>query len=207
MKNLDGKYFHILSKKNIFFYPKSEIRKKILDANPEISKLNFRLKNNNLFLEINEEKPIYLFCQNQCYFLNSKGKIFAFQKNKISKDNIIFYTDKKKKIGDNLFRNDEEKEKIFAFQKKLKENFGLEIKKIYIFDKLYYIFETKKAKKIIVDFDFIPENDILKMKKISKLENLKIKNNLFPEKLDYLNLIFKDRIVYCLKGDPCEGSY
>jgi len=80
-KELEGKYFYLIPRKNIIFYPKQRIEEKLFEIFPRINSLSINLKKAS-FLEITLalRKPISLWCKDtkneKCYFLDEKGFIF-----------------------------------------------------------------------------------------------------------------------------------
>lgn len=77
---IQGTYFHLYSKSNIFLYPKSHIERTIRSQFSRISDVSVSMKSlKEIELNIVEQKPSALWCSEahaNCYFLNSEGFIF-----------------------------------------------------------------------------------------------------------------------------------
>lgn len=85
VKELNGNYFwNFLPKRNIFFYPKNNIKKELLKQYPKIKEVSFNLNDiNSLSINIKERKPFVLWCQkseeisNDCFVVDEGGFIFG----------------------------------------------------------------------------------------------------------------------------------
>lgn len=99
-KEIDGKYFKIFPKNNIFLYSKEDIRSTILDTFKRIYLVDITMRDfKSIAIEIKERKPYVLWCEDineenqiknpdECYFLDDKG--FAFTKAPIFSDDVYF---------------------------------------------------------------------------------------------------------------------
>ncbi len=88
-KEINGKYYGLFSKADIFIYPHNEIYKNLLLTFPRIKKVSITRKNfNTLYININEKSASYLYCGSvipdikskvgeNCYFMNNDGYIFS----------------------------------------------------------------------------------------------------------------------------------
>lgn len=78
---LEGNYFFVFPKRNVFLYPKKEIESKLYKELPRIDSLKIKLKDFSI-INISAElrKPISLVCENaeekKCFFIDEKGFIF-----------------------------------------------------------------------------------------------------------------------------------
>lgn len=82
---LNGKYFWLFPKTNIFLYPKKEIEKKLLAEFPRIRSVGVATFDNHILsISIVEREPFALWCDtlplsgsvSKCYFLDSDGFVF-----------------------------------------------------------------------------------------------------------------------------------
>lgn len=91
---LDGNYFGLFSRRNIFIYPKKQLRRDLENEYPAIVEASIKLKSENaLSVAITERLPKAIYCptsvsetattspssisENVCYYLDDKGLIFA----------------------------------------------------------------------------------------------------------------------------------
>ncbi len=84
-KNLSGKYFYLIPKTNIFFYPKQEIYNSLKKDFPRFNSINVSLVNKTtLSISVTEERGTALWCGDdnenpdmsaKCYFADKAGKI------------------------------------------------------------------------------------------------------------------------------------
>lgn len=84
-KSLSGKYFFLIPKTNIFFYPKNLVIKNLAKDFPRLNKINVSLVGKkNLEVGVTEENGVALWCgadnevpdlTSQCYFTDNFGKI------------------------------------------------------------------------------------------------------------------------------------
>lgn len=83
-----GKYFWLLPKTNILFYPKNAIQNELQKTFKRIKEIDLAIKENNtLEISINEQVALYTWCgyvtqslnsnsNQKCYFMDSEGYIF-----------------------------------------------------------------------------------------------------------------------------------
>ena len=84
-KTLAGVYAGVLSKQNILFYPKNQIRKDVLDDFPRLKDISIELdpfRDQVLKLKISERVENGIWCRKQgeeldCYFIDEDGYVFA----------------------------------------------------------------------------------------------------------------------------------
>jgi hypothetical protein len=211
---LDGRYFSIFSKRNSLFFPEDEILLKLKKKFPEIEKINLKRGHSfrDLEIQILEEKPEFIYCQSEklekCFLMNSTGKIFYKIENfKKEKNNIIFISEKEKKIAENFFDSKKEREKILKFLDRLKKINKLKIKFFEKKNKYLYKLVLNDNTKIILASDFKLDDIGQKIDKITKLKEFKVFEGGFNSRISYINLSLKKRIAYCLKSDICEKNY
>ncbi|NQV88671.1 MAG: hypothetical protein HQ402_03965 [Parcubacteria group bacterium] len=85
-----GNYLNLFSRANILIYPKSKIKKDILDHFKRISRVDISMEDrNSIDISITERRPVALWCtsgqdtlevnllSDECYFLDKTGYIFA----------------------------------------------------------------------------------------------------------------------------------
>ncbi len=82
-KDLQTKYFYVISRNNSILYPRSKIKKDIMTQFPRVKDVNAAVESNStLYIELSERKPFALWCKeitanDDCYFLDNQGFIFA----------------------------------------------------------------------------------------------------------------------------------
>lgn len=86
-KSLVGRYFFTVPKTNIFFYPKSDIEKNIIEAFPAVQSVSVGFKNfHTIGIWLLERQAEALWCEpaepaagsaGSCYLLDANGLIFA----------------------------------------------------------------------------------------------------------------------------------
>lgn len=79
---LDGSYFGLFAKSNIFLYPEKDIQKTLAAAFPAIKNIHGNLENwQTLNLSVEERVPFALWCQltapDNCFYLDKDGLIFS----------------------------------------------------------------------------------------------------------------------------------
>jgi len=77
-EKIEGNYGRfLLSKSNIFLYPKFSIEKNLFNRFSSIEEIDIDFENlNSISIEVKEYEPIALWCGDICYLVNGKGKIF-----------------------------------------------------------------------------------------------------------------------------------
>lgn len=87
-KYLEGEYFYLIPKSNIFLYPKDKIKEEIFFEFPRIKDVNIEYKNlHTISIEVFERKPLSLYCgkdfveieenTENCYFMDEEGILFS----------------------------------------------------------------------------------------------------------------------------------
>lgn len=79
----------IIPKRNIFFYPKQNLKKELAQTFPRLDSIEINVENKNLRVAVTEREPAYLWCgekvpmskqeafSNECYFVDDTGFIYA----------------------------------------------------------------------------------------------------------------------------------
>jgi hypothetical protein len=194
-------------KSNRYFLPEKEIETLILNKYNGIDKIKIIKNNTQLFISFFEHKEKFYYCydnEKKCFFVDDDGKIFSEIVGIDDNNKIIFLNNTKYEIGDTLFVTNSQRDSVLDFIKKLKINFNIVIKKVYLSDYEYSFITSDDVELIISDdnnIDFIIE----KLKKIIKSGKLKLnKDNEFVKNIKYVNLSFSGRVNYCLIGEVCD---
>jgi hypothetical protein len=83
---LEGKYWGLIPRDSIFFYPASQIRADIIELHPDVAAISFFRKGlTGLSIKINDRVPIARWCglsptlgvEEYCYVFDASGLIFA----------------------------------------------------------------------------------------------------------------------------------
>lgn len=75
---------HFLSRANIFVYPQKELREALLRELPLLKSVSFTresLLSQAVIITITEREPAFLWCKDECYFMDSRGFIFMKAEN------------------------------------------------------------------------------------------------------------------------------
>ena len=87
-QNISGKYLWLFPKTNILFYPKGAIRKDLSDNFKRLEDITFFVQDRKILkVSLSERKGLYIWCgglvpedssaDNQCYFMDKDGYVFA----------------------------------------------------------------------------------------------------------------------------------
>lgn len=103
LKNLEGKYFYLIPRKSIFFYPKGGIKRDISYSFKKVLKVDLAYKSFKnpriIVVSILERKPEYVWCGESteeksasgCYFIDARGFIFDPVSRSKSDTFTVFY--------------------------------------------------------------------------------------------------------------------
>ena len=116
---------NLIEKKNIFLFNKEEAGEKILKNFPEIAEAIIKKDlPASLRIEIEERKPLALFCQNNCFFIDKEGIIFE----KTADNNLLeiksLLPNQEIKLGNRVLEK-EQLDKILKIESNLKENLAI----------------------------------------------------------------------------------
>lgn len=84
-KIISGKYFYLIPRTNIFFYPKNSIQIGLLEKFPQAREVSISLDKKTLLVSVSEREPVALWCgadrflpapQKACYYLDENAFIF-----------------------------------------------------------------------------------------------------------------------------------
>ena len=208
--HIANNYFHLFSKKNIFLYPKSKIKKDILDSflcvkDARISFADFQ----TIHINIIERKPFALYCQHlealppnaeeECYFMDESAFIYARTLN--FSENIYFRfgddcVSSAKNILGTTYLAEARKgqfEKVNLFVRYLKDINIEGVKLVVRENGNYELFFGDDSKLIFdadQDFDEIFENLRATLINLGDLEN---------KKFEYIDLRFNNKVLYKFK--------
>lgn len=76
---ITGSMWDIVAKKNLLFYPKSEIEQKIEESDLSVRDADFKLSSGTLKILVEERKPAFLWCApegEQCFYMDKEGFIY-----------------------------------------------------------------------------------------------------------------------------------
>jgi len=203
-----GNYFGLFSRANIIIYPKSKIKKDILNQFKRISQVDIGMSDrDSIEVDVVERKPIALWCtsgqditevnllSDECYFLDETGYIFA--KAATFTGNVFFKyygSVDGGPIGVGYFPES----KFVNLEAFIKGLENLKIKPIYLSTTPDGDFEAHLAGGSKIIFN---DKDISNT--LINLDSLLSKNNLIGEEvissLDYIDLRFGNKLFYKLK--------
>ncbi|MEK7562132.1 MAG: cell division protein FtsQ/DivIB [Patescibacteria group bacterium] len=188
--------------KSIFLTNPPELQSLILKTFPMIETVlvekNFP---QNISLQINERKPIAVFCpstssgqaSDQCFFIDKNGVVFEEIQN-TSQDMPILsqmIDDKKAFVGENAIGKDV-MNVILKIEKNLKDNFQINIKEAFLSNP--FRLDVKTSENWQVYFNLSSDTDL----QITKLNSL-LKDEISQKErtsLQYIDLRYKDRAYY-----------
>ncbi len=193
IKETEGKYFWLFSKRNSFFYPKKEIEDKILKEFPRIEEINFDTILKELKIVVKEREPVALWCEDgiaNCFLIDNDSYIFAK-----SSGGEYFRYYKDLGAGDFLRKNIFESEKFEEIKSFVEFVRGLNLepyKLVIVEDKseIYFgdgsrIFfdDTQNIKEVINNLQ-----SVLNMEEFVSGEKIK--------EVDYIDLRFRNKVFY-----------
>jgi len=77
-EKLEGAYWYIFPKRNIFLYPKREIRDALLAEHPLLSAAEVHAQDfQTIAVQVVEREPRALWCDSGCYFMDETGAVYA----------------------------------------------------------------------------------------------------------------------------------
>lgn len=208
-EQINGKYFYIIPKNNIFFYPKNNIKNKILKTFKRVYYVKINIADlTSIVVTVKERKPYALWCgesipndnitsKGKCYFIDDKG--FLFAKSPTFSDNVYFtvYGDVTgAKSGDLLggvFLN-EERLKKFIRLKDLLEKEGIKTSKLVQKENNDFEFYISPSGVLI----FNESQDMKKLLRnlVSAIDVKKSEGKDINKNLEYIDARFNNKVIF-----------
>lgn len=87
---LEGSYWLIVPRRNVFFYPEKTIKERIYKEFPRVFAVDAESNSNAITIEIVERQPFALWCEEEkkCFFIDETGVVFAPAP--VFSDNVFF---------------------------------------------------------------------------------------------------------------------
>ena len=195
-QEIQGSYLYFFNKNNIFLLPRKNIVKRAKEYSQTIKSVSLNLTGiNSIRINVEEYKPVAVWCKEECYYLNEEGLIFAkasqdYDKNLIKFSNLI--TDQP--VG-KTYTNSENFKKILNLIN-LFSNVPLKIISVKAEDGVTFSLYTDSNIKILYEIGDDPEeiannlNTIIEKDAISKAQL----NN-----IDYIDLRFGNKVYYKIR--------
>lgn len=78
-KNLLGSFFFLINKRNIFTYPRNQIKQNLLSEFPRIKKVEVSIDSKNLQIDVVERDPAGVWCSKElkCFFFDTEGFLYG----------------------------------------------------------------------------------------------------------------------------------
>jgi cell division septal protein FtsQ len=187
-----------ISSNSIFLVNLQDIKNEIVKSYPVVKSVSAKKEYpNSLKFNIIERRKIAVFCQNgECFDIDDAGIIF--EESNLAGNNLIVRQNLEAHINDIILGNAVVKENtiksIEEIEKNLKENFQINLSEALISTPIRLDIKTGENWQIYFD---ISENSDIEPQ-ITKL-NLLLKDEINQEirqKLEYIDLRFKDRAYY-----------
>ncbi len=209
---MEGKYFRLFPKNNIFIYPRWQIKQEILDKFKRIYYVKVSVIDlNSIAITIKERVPYALWCvdrlsenkkntANSCYFVDDKG--FAFTKAPIFSDNVYFtvYDKQLTESANNLvgqnFLTEERFVRLMQLRVLLIKE-GLDVVYLTQIENNDFEFHLTSGGKILFNEDQGIEkllHNLIAAIEVKKNEGQKIEKN-----LEYIDLRFNNKVLFKFK--------
>lgn len=208
---LNGKYLWLFPKTSVFLYPSNNIMDSILDRWMRVSSVDIYADTmTSLTVRLNERKPAYVWCaqkskplndidDEECYFLDKKGLIFAkapyfsgpvFLKTYGPVVDVGSYKDTGTEYIGKRFLEKKEFDKIIILKESLNA-IGMKAVKFEVLGEDTYQFAIEDGTKIILKKDDNVETVLDNLDSV--LEFLSDR-----KKIDYIDLRFGNKVFYKL---------
>jgi cell division septal protein FtsQ len=199
-KNLFGFWNWDIYTKSILLVNSKNINKEILEKFPIIEKIKIdKILPNSLILSITERKPVGVYCpsadleQTNCFLIDQNGIIFEDSPRFVS--NLIMISQNMQ--SENILMGEEIINKniidaIIKIEKNIKDNFQINLTEAFLSNPLRLDIKTSENWKIYFNLDFDINSQLTKL-------NLLLREQIFQEereKIEYIDLRFKDRAYY-----------
>ncbi len=211
---ISDNYLYLFPKSNIWLYPKSDIKKELLNSFNTIDNLSISANGlSGLDIKINEREPIALACDgftnesenHDCYFIDKNGLVYsktanfsdgAFFKYYLSTNSISDL------IGKNLIDNQEKFIEINNFIESIKKS-GIKLSGLLFGDDGQYEMYAKNYDEsdMVIYFNDRISLDKIASNLIAFIEDSKVKKNGNNGKINFesINLRFGNNIYYVAK--------
>lgn len=212
VEKLKGNYFFVYARDNSWIFPKSEIKKTLLEAFPRLKEANLsRSDDHTIVVKVSERKPYALWCApgreesiGDCWFVDETG--FLFDKAPLFSEGVY------RKIYGGLLKEDDNEplglklpyERFViadTFTKKVSESVG-KVSKIILkgnSEMEFVIHESTKFPFLLgVTVRFVDESkpEIL-LKRLITATETQFPNNIAPQKkLLYIDMRFGDKVIF-----------
>lgn len=207
-KIISGKYFFLIPKNSVFFYPKEKIKNELLGKFGRIEAVYPAVDNGNtLVVSVSERSPKYLWCgkelsvnnhvDGKCYFMDKTGTIFV--KSPDFSPNVFFtfygpLASTTDPIGATIFPI-EELERIISFRDSVSA-MGFDSKSFSVLKDGDYEFNLVRSGKILFnkkdDFEQLVDNILLAITSLPLSEEVKSK----IDSLLYIDVRFGNKVFY-----------
>ncbi len=200
---VDGKYFGLIPKSNILFYPKEEILLALRSAFPILDMIEVKRENfSALSVLVVERKPYGVYCggdlnvpNNTCIFVDKKGFLYKETPTMTSSNFVIFKSASTSlDVNNVIFPSFFDSLKLFIAKL---SDLRLEVKQVFENENKDLEILVKGDTKLFLapplDFDSAFEN----LKTV--LSGSILKENLKVSDVEYIDLRFGNRVYYKLK--------
>ncbi len=124
------------STRNIFFLELKNLQKEILEKFPQIAQLSLARKIPDILsINIQERKPVAVFCQNEkCFFLDKEGIIFEHFSDELNMKDFVSFKkkiDRRLSLGERVVKK-EKISKILEIDSSLKKELTVSLEEIII---------------------------------------------------------------------------
>lgn len=205
---ISGKYFFLIPKNSVFFYPKEKIKNGLLNKFGRIEEVYPAVDNGNtLVISISERSPEYLWCgkdfvennntDGRCYFMDKMGVIFV--KSPEFSPNVFFtfyspLASTTEPIGATIFGT-EELNRIISFKDNISD-MGFDSKSLVVLKDGDYELNLTRSGKILFnkkdDFTRLTDNILLAITSLPLSEEIKSK----IDSLLYIDVRFGNKVFY-----------
>jgi len=214
---LDGRYFWLIPRDSYLFWPKSLIRKEILDKYLRLKEVALSRSGATMQIAVTERKPRALWCPGDgrvvtttagCYFLDPDGLVFTLAPAFSSFSNNVFvsFLDKfgttTEPLGQyyltpTIFNT------VLVFLNRI-DSIGVAVSSLIVRPEGYYEIYLKSGTRLLVSDrqDLNKSFRVLKSIADDKILNLE-KVSRTPE-LEYLDLRFDNKIYYKKRGEQVQ---
>jgi hypothetical protein len=211
---ISDNYLYLFPKSNIWLYPKSDIKKELLNSFNTIDNLSISANGlSGLDIKINEREPIALACDgftnesenHDCYFIDKNGLVYSKTANFSDGTFFKYYLSTNSisdLIGKNLIDNQEKFIEINNFIESIKKS-GIKLTGLLFGDDGQYEMYAKNYDEsdMVIYFNDRISLDKIASNLIAFIEDSKVKKNGNNGKINFesINLRFGNNIYYVAK--------